>query len=458
MPVSCIDLLLYYPLLEGRKKSLHLFKFNRFDKTDKHVFAVHLPVELVSENFYLSYKDMNLHLSPFASTIAFLPFLPERNTIIHHAMRLSLNVNFFSFIALFTVGADLGSGTVVNWSHHGVWFDFPFKTRPDQFPNFFLLGVHFDLPIEASPHFFHLDLESLDFDVLREYIILIVWQIDIFHYACFGRVCPSYVHDLAGQCAHQGLKSLNSVKLHFSKLICTLLVEWKLLCFQCQKSKVLMCQNSKSTKAIMGQHRDSWHWHFSCRQVVSLKSSASSLTRCTGKSGKSCSIANGVCLGRILAQPIWVWWAGPEDCPGKERESDFAEDGKDCNSDNIIWTTQNHNKSEYEIRIIHTSINIATYLDLMPHALNFYNCSVEWKDRSRNLEKMGGQKGRSPCVASERCRPECRLTTRPDGAFLKVSGKVMSSPLKERSSGESLECKIHQDSWPVSVGIEVIRA
>ena len=163
-------------------------------------------------------------------------------------------------------------------------------------------------------------------------------------------------------------------------------------------------------------------------------------------------------LGRILAQPIWVWWAGPEDCPGKERESDFAEDGKDCNSDNIIWTTQNHNKSEYEIRIIHTSINIATYLDLMPHALNFYNCSVEWKDRSRNLEKMGGQKGRSPCVASERCRPECRLTTRPDGAFLKVSGKVMSSPLKERSSGESLECKIHQDSWPVSVGIEVIRA
>ena len=75
---------------------------------------------------------------------------------------------------------------------------------------------------------------------------------------------------------------------------------------------------------------------------------------------------------------------------------------------------------------------------------------------------MGGQKGRSPCVASERCRPECRLTTRPDGAFLKVSGMVMSSPLKERSS-ESLtkamafdgECKIHQDSWPVSVGIEL---
>ena len=46
---------------------------------------------------------------------------------------------------------------------------------------------------------------------------------------------------------------------------------------------------------------------------------------------------------------------------------------------------------------------------------------------------MGGQKGRPPCVASERCRPECRLTTRPDGAFLKVSGMVMSSPLKERS-------------------------
>ena len=82
-------------------------------------------------------------------------------------------------------------------------------------------------------------------------------------------------------------------------------------------------------------------------------------------------------LGAFWRSPYGSDELGRRIALGKRERSNFAEDGKDCNSDNIIWTTQNHSKSEYEIRIIQISINTATYLDLMPHALNFYNCSVE---------------------------------------------------------------------------------